>query len=71
MRHPLAQATLDKVGPDEPIFVLRAQDMLADARVEEWADQATAWLGKDHPKVVAAREIAQAMRDFPNRKMPD
>ncbi len=71
MRHSLAQATLDKVGPDEPIFVLRAQDGFADTVVDFWADIAGQKLGLDHPKVVAARQIAAEMRAHPNRKVPD
>lgn len=71
MRHSLAQATLDKVGPDEPIFVLRAQDKLAPLVIEVWAAMAAAHLGADHEKVIAAHDIADAMHDHPNRKFPD
>lgn len=71
MRHPLAQATLDKVGPDEPIFVLRAQDALADTVVDFWADIMQQKSSADHPKVVAARQIAQDMRAHQPRKLPD
>lgn len=71
MRHPIAQATLDKVGPDEPIFVLRAQDLLADTVVDFWADIMQQKTSADHPKVIAARQIAQNMRDHPHRKLPD
>jgi hypothetical protein len=71
MRHPLAQATLDKVGPDEPIFVLRAQDMLADNVVDFWADIMQQKSSPRHPKVIAARQIARDMRDYQSRKIPD
>lgn len=71
MRHPLAQATLDKTPPDEPIFVLRAQDILADTTVDFWADLAQQRLGADNPKVIAARAIARDMRAHTPRKLPD
>lgn len=71
MRHPLAQATLDKVAPDELIFVLRAQDLLAPDLVEQWAGEAAKHLGGNHPKVIAACQIARDMRAYTPRKLPD
>ena len=55
---------------EEPVFVLRAQDMLAPGIVEEWARRAED-MHINGPKVRGAREIAARMREWPNRKMPD
>lgn len=66
-----SDACLAKVSDDEPIFVLRAQDQTADGFVEEWATQVARRLGQDHPKVIEARKLAQLMRAWPTRKLPD
>lgn len=51
---------LSKVGPDEPIFVLRANDPIAPAAVRLWAAQY--WQqGGDPAKVAEARACADAM----------
>ena len=72
MRHPLAQATLGKVADtDEPIFVLRAQDVFADTVVDFWADLLEQKTFPGHPKVAAARKIAADMRLHHPRKFPD
>lgn len=47
--------------PDEPFFVLRASDLLADYLVEEWARKAEQH-GCDPKRVRAAREKAQEFR---------
>jgi hypothetical protein len=61
---------LDKVKPEEPIFVLRAQDKLAPHLVYMWAK-----LAKEHgcplEKVKEAEDCAEAMFAWPNRKYPD
>lgn len=62
---------LNKAKADEPIFVLRAQDMCADFAVERWAEAASATLGADHPKIKEAMALAEQMRAWPTRKMPD
>jgi hypothetical protein len=61
---------LNKLGPDEPRFVLRAQDRLAPELVEAWAVEAEL-NGCPAAKVACARRIAAAMRRWPRRKMPD
>lgn len=43
-------ACYDKAGEDEPLFVLRAQDMLAAATVRFWASLAAG--GDTDPKVI-------------------
>ena len=62
---------LGKASPDEPIFILRAQDLHADYAVECWADAAAVILGGGHPKVQEARTVAASMRAWPTRKLPD
>jgi hypothetical protein len=61
---------LSKLAPDEPYFVLRAQDLLAPELVEAWAVEA-ALNGCAEDKVADARAIAAAMRKWRKRKMPD
>jgi hypothetical protein len=59
----------NKAGMDEPIFCLRAQDLLAPPLVERWADQARYKCPRE--KTDAAYQLAKEMRMWPNRKMPD
>lgn len=61
---------LTKLAPNEPYFVLRAQDRLAPEHVEAWAIEAEL---NSCPagKVADARRIADAMRRWPKRKIPD
>lgn len=61
---------LGRAGDNEPVFVLRAQDMLAADLVETWATQASV-AGCPGDKVVEARRLAQEMREWPSRKNPD
>lgn len=64
------EGCLGKAADDEPVFVLRAQDMLAADLVDTWATQAHV-AGCKWDKVREARELAQAMREWPRRKNPD
>lgn len=68
----------DKAAEDEPLFVLRGQDMLAPALVREWARQfavhaaaqdidAAGWL----PKFLEAMQVAHQMEQWPGRRLPD
>ncbi len=65
---------LKKVAPDEPIFVLRAQDKLAPALVSLWCELA-ALSGCEQPKVDDARCLAESMRQWQQKtgraKFPD
>jgi hypothetical protein len=61
---------LARLAPDEPYFVLRAQDRLAPEQVEAWAIEAQL-NGCTPAKVAEARRIAGEMRRWPRRKMPD
>lgn len=70
---------LAKVKDDEPIFVLRGQDILAAETVRSWAENLCGFHhGAQHhyascqlPKVKDALQIAQAMDRWPDRKVPD
>lgn len=45
LKEELEHGTLSRVRPDEPIFVLRAQDRLAPMAVREWIGLAIAYSG--------------------------
>jgi hypothetical protein len=64
------EGCLGRAADDEPVFVLRAQDKLADQLVDSWADLVELGRGPS-AKVVEARELAEAMRAWPSRKFPD
>lgn len=59
-----------KVPPDEPIFILRGQDAIAADMVEKWTIHARA-LGCNNDKVQEAFAIAEEMRRWHTRKIPD
>lgn len=60
----------ENASANEPIFVLRAQDLLAADTVRHWADAAEA-AGVNAEKVLEARVIARVMEAWPHRKVPD
>lgn len=64
----------DKAAPNEPIFVLRAQDIIAPEIVREWAYRAKK-AGAPKEKVDEARALANQMEDWQiendRRKVPD
>lgn len=62
-------ACLAKVAPNEPIFVLRAQDALAANIVRQWASLAEI-AGAPREKVEEARQLADKMETWPTRRMP-
>lgn len=65
-------AVLGKIGPDEPIFVLRAQDKTAPDAVRFWAKNAISSGANIEPaKLAEAEQCAQAMEQWPTRKLPD
>lgn len=61
---------LNKAGDDEPLFILRGQDIIAPGKVREWAGTARA-SGVAKNKVDEAMAIADAMDAWHTRKMPD
>ena len=60
----------DKAHPDEPIFVLRAQDPMAAAIVRVWAVFAKE-AGVRQEKIEDALNVATAMDAWPTKKEPD
>lgn len=65
------EGCLGKAHPDEPVFILRGQDLHAPFAVQQWAEVAAITLGISHPKVQEALQLAEAMERWPNRKLPD
>jgi hypothetical protein len=64
---------LDKIADDEPMFLLRAQDMLAPEIVREWAYRAQCE-GSPIEKCDEARSCANAQEQWQiahRRKVPD
>ena len=53
----------NKIGQDEPVFLLRAKDSLAPAMVENWASALQA-SGGDYKMVSMALEHAHKMREW-------
>lgn len=65
--------SLDKAGDQEPIFVLRAQDICAPHAIRCWADYLQS-IGGSPEKVAHARRCADAMETWGRanvRKIPD
>lgn len=60
----------DKVPHDEPVFILRAKDILAADLVDTWAARAKR-RGTPQAKIDEALKIAEAMAAWPGRKVPD
>jgi len=60
--------TLKKVSPDEPIFVLRAQDTSAPATILEWIKLNP---GLPDGKRREAIECSEQMRRWPKQKSAD
>src|ERR1700730_3563327 len=62
------EGCLGKAADDEPVFILRAQDIFAPDLVREWADLAEECAPE---KAREARALAALMEDCPTRKLPD
>ena len=59
-----------KIPVDEPVFLLRAQDVTAAAIVREWADL-NERLGGDPQAIRMARNHAALMQAWDGRKLAD
>lgn len=62
------------VPPDEPVFILRAQDNMAPSVIEIWADKVDIKRGTSCNKTIEARQLAHEMRVWQERhhkKLPD
>lgn len=64
------EGCLGKAADDEPVFILRGQDVHAAGLVRDWADLAE---GTKCPpeKISEARELARQMQNWRTRKHPD
>nr|WP_281719934.1 hypothetical protein [Nitrosomonas nitrosa] len=58
------------VHPDEPVFLIRGQDVVAGDAVRAWADLAEE-RGADQRMLEIAREQAAKMDAWPKKKIPD
>jgi len=58
------------IPPEEPVFVLRAQDELAVKAIEFWAEELEKQDGRSG-KVAGARMVADEFRGWPIKKKPD
>ena len=71
----LGTSSLAKAADDEPVFVLRAQDILAPILVNLWAQLANLSPQGPCPKTLEARSLAALMGDWQRRhnrcKWPD
>ncbi len=54
---------------NEPIFIVRAQDIYSHATVREW--MAFAKNTAPHAKLIEAFKTSEAMLAWPNQKIPD
>jgi len=67
------QGCLGKAEPEEPVFVLRGQDMLAPGAIRHWATQAMQ-AGVSWAKIQEALDCAMAMDAYQiehKHKFPD
>ena len=62
---------LQKAADDEPIFVLRAQDITAPAIVRMWAEMQKLHPIRAEEKIREALALADRMEQWPTRKFPD
>lgn len=59
------------IADDEPVFILRAQDLIAPYCVNEWA-RVYEGMGGNAPKVAEAQAVAEQMVQWTGkRKFPD
>lgn len=59
-----------KIPHDEPVFILRAQDLLAPVAVMQYADLYEAVTGDSH-HAGTIRAFAKSMTTWTPRKLPD
>lgn len=59
-----APGLVDALQSGEPLFVVRAQDILGPDTVRFWAGQMSMIHGNNHPKVQAALGIVMKMEDW-------
>lgn len=59
-----------KVPPDEPVFILRGQDMCALETIHDWISRAVK-LGAPNEKITGALAVANRFREWSVKKVPD
>jgi len=67
------EGCLGRAADDEPVFVLRAKDVLATEAIGEWVGRAR-WYGVNKEKITAALDDITAMVKWQERnstKLPD
>ena len=57
-----------KVGADEPVFILRAQDKLAETAIEMYRALAAS---HERPLAGSLQKEIEAFKKWPTKKMPD
>lgn len=62
---------LNKAAEDEPVFVLRAQDLTAPEVIREWVARASAYGMISKEKSDDALAVAALMEMWPHRRFPD
>lgn len=68
------QGCLGKASPDEPVFILRAQDCFAPDIIENWANCVVSANGGPTDKSRKAKALAHQMRawqEWNTSKVPD
>jgi flavorubredoxin len=60
--------SIPKVGADEPVFVLRAQDKLAETAIEMYRALAAS---HGRPLANSLQKEIEAFKKWPTKKMPD
>lgn len=70
MRADHAIVKLQEYPPDEPVFVLRGGDTLAESVILFWVREAIR-AGVPTDKIHGAVGVAKECRDWPHKKVPD
>jgi len=64
------EGCLGKAADDEPVFVIRAQDMFSEGTIWSWTSRA-AKENCNPQKIEEALQTAAAMAKWPHKKLPD
>lgn len=70
MRHGRDETYLTEIPEDEPVFVIRAQDVCGAAAVRRYADLLVD-VHADPDMIAKVREHADEMQAWPIKKLPD
>ena len=65
-----AQERLARLDPEIPVFILQANDKLAEQRLVDWIRDAEAH-GVNKEKIDGARERLKQFRNYEFKKLPD